>query len=109
MHATEESAGRPRRVGRSAAKSTMVKLSAPKAVGLPKPPQIPPKVRETMFVCQFRTTPIVCGWTDMNKCASAQGMYVAYLELKRLMHVMVCCEWWWDVAGGGWYETADAT
>ena len=48
----EESAGRPCRAGRSAlAKSTMAKLGAPKAVGLPKPPQILAKVRELVFVC----------------------------------------------------------
>ena len=48
----EESAGRPRRAARSAqAKSTMGKLGAPKAVGLPKPPQILAKVREFMFAC----------------------------------------------------------
>ena len=49
MHVPEEAAGRPRRVGRSAqatnaakstAKSTMAKLGAPPAVGMPKPPQI---------------------------------------------------------------------
>jgi hypothetical protein len=51
VHTTEESPGRPRRVGRSAAKSAMVKLSAPKAVGLPKPPQLSPKVRVTIFAC----------------------------------------------------------
>ena len=39
-------------LGRSAqAKSTMVKLGAPKAVGLPKPPQNLAKVRELVFVC----------------------------------------------------------
>ena len=50
--APEESAGRPRRAGRSAqAKSTMAKLGAPKAVGLPKPPQTLAKVRVLLFVC----------------------------------------------------------
>ena len=49
--APEESAGRPRRAVRSAqAKSTMAKLGAPKAVGLPKPPQILAKVRELVVV-----------------------------------------------------------
>ena len=48
----EESGGRPRRAGRSAqAKSTMAKLGAPKAVGLPKPPQTLAKVRDLVFVC----------------------------------------------------------
>ena len=54
VQVAEESSGRPRRTGRSAqaanaaktsAKSTMVKLGAPKPVGLPKPPQVPAKVR----------------------------------------------------------------
>ena len=48
------------RVGRSAqatnaakstAKSTMAKLGAPPAVGMPKPPQMFAKVREVVFVC----------------------------------------------------------
>jgi hypothetical protein len=48
----EESGGRPRRAGRSAqAKSSMAKLGAPKAVGLPKPPQNLAKVRELVFAC----------------------------------------------------------
>jgi hypothetical protein len=48
----EESTGRPRRAVRSAqAKSTMAKLGAPKAVGLPKPPQILAQVRELVVVC----------------------------------------------------------
>ena len=40
MPAPEESTGRPQRAARNAqAKSAMGKLGAPKAVGLPKPPQ----------------------------------------------------------------------
>ena len=51
MPAPEESTGRPRRAARNAqAKSAMGKLGAPKAVGLPKPPQSFAKVRELVFV-----------------------------------------------------------
>ena len=77
VQAAEESVGRPRRVRRSATKSAMVKLNAPKAVGLPKPPQIPPKVRETMHVCQFGSTPFACESIDMKNCTCAQCMYDA--------------------------------
>jgi hypothetical protein len=52
MPVPEETGGRPRRVGRSAhAKSSMAKLGAPKAVGLPKPSQNVSKVREVVFAC----------------------------------------------------------
>ena len=69
MHVPEEAASRPCCVGQSAqatnvvkstAKSTMAKLRAPLAVGLPKPPQIFAKARELVFVCQSMMIPFTC-------------------------------------------------
>ena len=58
----EEAAGRPRRAVRNAqgttsvkstSKSTIVKLAPPKAVGLPKPPQVLAKVRGLVAEWKF--------------------------------------------------------
>lgn len=53
----------------------MVKLSAPKAVGLPKPPQIPLKVRDTIFVCQFWQDSH-CLRVDRHECVRKHKMYL---------------------------------
>ena len=63
----EEAAGRPRRAvqnahsttsAKSTSKSIIVKLAPPKAVGLPKPPQILAKVRELVIEWKFGFIPV---------------------------------------------------
>ena len=71
----EEGTGRPRRsvrnspvktLAKSISKSTIVKLAPPKAVGLPKPPQILAKVRELVIEWKFGFIP-VCSQEDQRK------------------------------------------
>jgi hypothetical protein len=69
----EGASGRPRRAVRNAhgttstkatSKSTIVKLAPPKAVGLPKPPQILAKVRGSVIEWEFGFSP-VCAQEDI--------------------------------------------
>lgn len=77
MHVVEEPGGRPRRAVRgkdatnaakTTTKPTMVKLAAPKAVGLSKPPQILEKVRGIGFVYQLSFISYACKSSGPNKC-----------------------------------------
>ena len=89
-------------------KSTMVKLGAPKVVGLPKPPQISAKVRELVIDMSIQVDS-PCSQKDRPEQVHMHTMHVLLLtEWNPLIDVIVLCEWRWDVAGWKWHKTTDA-
>ena len=91
----EEVAGRPRRAVRNAqgttsmkstSKSTIVKLAPPKAVGLPKPPQILAKVRELVAEKKF-------GFMCWLHAILANGMNSANNSYVGLWMALGSCRW----------------
>jgi hypothetical protein len=99
VSAPEELAGRPRRAGRIAqAKSTMAKLGAPKAVGLPKPPQTLAKVRELVYECLHCL--LACRMSEEHSYIVTSPMWFRVMFGLALIVVMRFYECRWNGAGG---------